>query len=198
MKKLNLKQIATSVCLFVSATLIMSCGTSKQAAHYSLNKIDKNYTCAHLENGATSKIKNEEAVTLTPANTATIIESSASINKNNAEVATAKIYSKKSVTKNHVAKQSINVLKNVASVVRVNKSNTASYQESVSKEQSLIKAFAAKPGKGVLILLAFLIPILAIYLHQGEVNKKFWIGLVLSLLFWVPAIVYALIVVTKK
>ena len=47
----------------------------------------------------------------------------------------------------------------------------------------------------VLVILAILLPPLAVYLHQGEINSKFWIALLLTLLFWLPGVIYALIVV---
>lgn len=47
----------------------------------------------------------------------------------------------------------------------------------------------------LLVILAILLPPLAVYLHQGEINSKFWISLILTLLFFIPGIIYALIVV---
>jgi len=47
----------------------------------------------------------------------------------------------------------------------------------------------------VLVVLSILLPPLAVYLHQGEINSKFWISILLTLLFWIPGVVYALIVV---
>ena len=47
----------------------------------------------------------------------------------------------------------------------------------------------------VLVILAILLPPLAVYLHQGEINTKFWIALLLTLLFFLPGVIYALIVV---
>ncbi|MEO5945807.1 MAG: YqaE/Pmp3 family membrane protein [Chitinophagaceae bacterium] len=69
-----------------------------------------------------------------------------------------------------------------------------------------IKAFkAAKKANGepstntlLLVILAILLPPLAVYLHEGEINNKFWISLVLTLLFWLPGVIYALIVVLGK
>jgi uncharacterized membrane protein YqaE (UPF0057 family) len=53
-------------------------------------------------------------------------------------------------------------------------------------------------NKVLLIVLAILLPPLAVYLHQGEINSKFWISLVLTLLFWIPGVIYALLVVTGE
>jgi len=58
----------------------------------------------------------------------------------------------------------------------------------------------------LLLILAILLPPLAVYLHQGEFNTKFWITLILWLLGWVfwgalawvpalPAIIYAILVI---
>lgn len=47
----------------------------------------------------------------------------------------------------------------------------------------------------LLVILAILLPPLAVYLHEGEINTKFWISLLLTILFWIPGVIYALIVV---
>jgi len=44
-------------------------------------------------------------------------------------------------------------------------------------------------------ILAILLPPLAVGLHEGGINNRFWISVLLSLLFWLPGIIYALIVV---
>ena len=50
----------------------------------------------------------------------------------------------------------------------------------------------------LLVILAILLPPLAVYLHEGEINSKFWIDLLLTLLFYLPGMIYALIVVLSK
>jgi uncharacterized membrane protein YqaE (UPF0057 family) len=71
----------------------------------------------------------------------------------------------------------------------------------VKKEFKLYKK-DKKAGKGskveqiVLIILAILLPPLAVYLHQEEINAKFWISLLLWFLFILPGVIYALLVVT--
>ncbi|HLF46966.1 MAG TPA: YqaE/Pmp3 family membrane protein [Chitinophagaceae bacterium] len=50
----------------------------------------------------------------------------------------------------------------------------------------------------VLIILAVLLPPLAVYLHQGEINGKFWISVLLTILFFLPGVIYALLVVTDN
>jgi len=48
----------------------------------------------------------------------------------------------------------------------------------------------------LLIVLAILLPPLAVYLHQGEINVKFWLSILFWFLFIIPGIIYALLVVT--
>jgi uncharacterized membrane protein YqaE (UPF0057 family) len=55
-----------------------------------------------------------------------------------------------------------------------------------------------KVDQVVLIILAILLPPLAVYLHQGEVNGKFWLSLLLWFLFILPGVIYALLVVTDS
>ena len=59
---------------------------------------------------------------------------------------------------------------------------------------------ASKPSTNqlLLVILAIILPPLAVYLHEGEINKKFWIDLLLTLLFFLPGVIYALIVVLGK
>jgi uncharacterized membrane protein YqaE (UPF0057 family) len=72
-----------------------------------------------------------------------------------------------------------------------------------------IKAFKAAKKRGedpgtntiLLAILAILLPPLAVYLHQGEFNAKFWISLLLCFLafvtffLWIVPVVFALLVV---
>ncbi|MFY7652371.1 MAG: YqaE/Pmp3 family membrane protein [Chitinophagaceae bacterium] len=50
----------------------------------------------------------------------------------------------------------------------------------------------------LMVIIAILLPPLAVYLHQNEINSKFWLSLLLTLLFWLPGVIYALIVILNK
>ena len=54
---------------------------------------------------------------------------------------------------------------------------------------------AAETDQVLLAILAILLPPLAVYLKEEEVNSKFWISLILTLLFWIPGVIFALLVV---
>jgi uncharacterized membrane protein YqaE (UPF0057 family) len=76
-------------------------------------------------------------------------------------------------------------------------------KERTKKIKSLIKSYKAdkKAGKEastntlLLVILAILLPPLAVYLHEGTINNRFWISLLLTILFWLPGVIYALIVI---
>jgi uncharacterized membrane protein YqaE (UPF0057 family) len=55
---------------------------------------------------------------------------------------------------------------------------------------------SAKVDMVLLIILAILLPPLAVYLHQGEINGKFWLSILLWFCFILPGVIYALLVVT--
>lgn len=65
------------------------------------------------------------------------------------------------------------------------------------KEFKLEKQAGSEPStnKLLLVILAILLPPLAVYLHEGVINGKFWLDLLLTLLFFLPGVIYALIVV---
>ena len=57
---------------------------------------------------------------------------------------------------------------------------------------------ASRVDQIVLIILAILLPPLAVYMHQEEINGKFWLSLLLWFLFILPGVIYALLVVTDS
>ena len=73
----------------------------------------------------------------------------------------------------------------------------------VKEVKKAVKEFKAKKRAAepittntlLLVIIAILLPPLAVYLHQGEINSKFWIALLLTLLFYLPGLIYALVVI---
>ena len=66
----------------------------------------------------------------------------------------------------------------------------------VKKELKSFRKQKSADEKTILyVILAILLPPLAVYLHQEAINTKFWISLILTLLFWVPGVIYSLLVV---
>ena len=66
------------------------------------------------------------------------------------------------------------------------------------KQLKAQKRKAAEPivtNQLLLVIITILLPPLGVYLHQGEINSKFWISLLLTLLFYIPGLIYSLVVV---
>ena len=59
------------------------------------------------------------------------------------------------------------------------------------------RAGKAEPSDNTVLLciLAVLLPPLAVYLSQGQINTKFWISILFTICFWVPGVIYAFIVI---
>jgi uncharacterized membrane protein YqaE (UPF0057 family) len=82
-------------------------------------------------------------------------------------------------------------------------------KERIKSVKALLKEYKAKKNAGddpstnqlLMVILAILLPPLAVYLHEKEFNTKFWISLILTLLvifsffLWIIPVLYALLVV---
>ncbi|HKZ67796.1 MAG TPA: YqaE/Pmp3 family membrane protein [Chitinophagaceae bacterium] len=92
------------------------------------------------------------------------------------------------------AKSAVNEFKNLSKKEKKARIKDAKKE---LKAYKAAKRAGAEPSTNTLLLviLAILLPPLAVYLHQGEINSKFWISLLLTLLFWLPGVIYALIVI---
>jgi len=91
-------------------------------------------------------------------------------------------------------RSAINEFKNLSK--RERKSRIREAKKEVKAYKAARKAgTASQPETWVLVLLAILLPPLAVYLHQGEINSKFWISILLTLLFWIPGVIYAFLVI---
>ena len=88
-------------------------------------------------------------------------------------------------------------LKEFRSLSRVDRKMRIANAKTALKEYKAAKKAGAEPSTNTLLLviLAILLPPLAVYLHEGVINGKFWLDLLLTLLFFLPGLVYALIVV---
>ncbi|GAB4093488.1 YqaE/Pmp3 family membrane protein [Flaviaesturariibacter terrae] len=52
-----------------------------------------------------------------------------------------------------------------------------------------------KASTVVQVIVAILLPPLGVYLHEGVINSRFWIDLLLTLLFYLPGLIYALVII---
>ena len=69
----------------------------------------------------------------------------------------------------------------------------------IKEHKALVKEGRAKDGTLLLaVIFAILIPFVGVLIHEGRVTNHFWIALLLTLLGWLPGMIYALLVVTSS
>jgi uncharacterized membrane protein YqaE (UPF0057 family) len=110
------------------------------------------------------------------------------------------VESKKDSASAYVSKDDEAMVKNAVAAFK-----SLSKQEKkarIADAKQLMKNYKAEKAAGdastntvLLAILAILLPPLAVFLHENALNTKFWISLLLTLLFWIPGVIYALIVV---
>ncbi len=91
-------------------------------------------------------------------------------------------------------------LKEFMSLTRKERKERIKLAKAEIRNYKAMKKDVAEPSTNqlLLVILAILLPPLAVYLHEGTINNKFWLDLVLTLLFFIPGVIYALIVVLAK
>jgi len=73
----------------------------------------------------------------------------------------------------------------------------------IAEAKKAMKAYKEQKASGgevstntlLLVILAILLPPLAVALHEHGINGRFWLDLLLTLLFYLPGLIYALIVI---
>lgn len=79
-------------------------------------------------------------------------------------------------------------------------------KDRIAKVKTAIKNHKSKLKNGgsidddalLAIIFAILIPPIGVVLHENKVTTKFWISLLLTLIFWLPGMIYSLLVVTDN
>jgi len=92
-----------------------------------------------------------------------------------------------------------NAIESFKSLSKAERKSRIADAKALLKNYKADKATKASGDAGVstvlLAILAILLPPLAVYLHENAINTKFWISLLLYLLFWIPGVIYALFVI---
>jgi uncharacterized membrane protein YqaE (UPF0057 family) len=91
-----------------------------------------------------------------------------------------------------------------AAVNEFNSLSKAEKKNRISKVKSTIQQYKSNLKNGgniddnklLAIIFAILIPPVGVVLHENQVTTKFWISLLLTFLFWLPGMVYSVLVVT--
>ena len=91
----------------------------------------------------------------------------------------------------------MDALKEFKSLSRVERKMRLTEAKTAFKKYKAGKASGTEVSTNtiLLVILAILLPPLAVALHENAINGKFWLDLLLTLLFYLPGMIYALIVV---
>jgi uncharacterized membrane protein YqaE (UPF0057 family) len=103
-------------------------------------------------------------------------------------------------------KVALHILKNK---MNANEFGIGDNYASIPKKKSLIKKYSsiaeeknvgmnsslADEDELLEVIIAILLPPVAVYLHEDEIGDHFWIDLLLTILFYLPGIIYALYIV---
>ncbi|MFA6922933.1 MAG: YqaE/Pmp3 family membrane protein [Bacteroidales bacterium] len=187
----NLKILRTATLFSIAIMLFLSCGTIKNNdfSRQKYTNFSKGEAAVHI-NKVTKEKKDADLLCVVPENkevaeTAVIAdaEPSQSIATLVPEVKneTDKTINSINLIPGEIKKVKLNRVVSLVMKRHINKTNAASVAHS---DISAV----------LLVILAIIIPPLAVYLVRG-IGTPFWIDLVLTLLFWLPGIIYALFVV---
>jgi len=83
----------------------------------------------------------------------------------------------------------------VASRTSTHKAAKFTRAEKRQARKALLKALRDSDDKILHVILAIIFPPLGVALHEDDINSKFWICLLLTFLFYLPGLIYALIVI---
>lgn len=61
--------------------------------------------------------------------------------------------------------------------------------------RSYRKAGGSSVSRGICVLIAIFLPFIGVLVYENSVTVNFWISLILSFLFYLPGLIYALLVI---
>lgn len=91
-------------------------------------------------------------------------------------------------------------LPNRTSTSSVNTINKSNKPDQLKRYINLIKKRASEVDTDLafLIVLCVLLPFIAVLVKEGRASSRFWISLLLTALFWLPGVIYSLLVILQK
>jgi uncharacterized membrane protein YqaE (UPF0057 family) len=146
--------------------------------------VAKENTVANTENAVVAQeetVASTPAETTTPSTTTTQETPAVDAQATTTEKTTLAQTAKKPEVKTVAETKTSPVKKAVAKLNKVSKQNT-----SAGGDDNFVLA----------VIFAILFPCIGVLIWEGNITKHFWIALILTFLFWIPGIIYALLVVT--
>jgi uncharacterized membrane protein YqaE (UPF0057 family) len=199
---MNIKHLLKLLTVLLVSQLMLGCGSPEYyqfAAHKpeAFNKVKEKSPQVNEDKTAEptlAQIAIEAAAKNAADNTEPVLEASLDIKK------------QKFVPKSSLVKESLPASENIvteAEALAIAKERLANMSKTEKKDfKKHLKEAVKQDRRGsnasiVEIVLAILIPPLAVFLHDG-IGTSFWINIILTLLFVIPGIIHALLVVTDN
>jgi uncharacterized membrane protein YqaE (UPF0057 family) len=207
MKKLSLLMtiLSCSVLLLSSCSKIGSISVNKRHYRGGYNidiGSDNTVAASHRRVKTVSPINITEVNPEAASSTFDIAEERNSVSTEKATAATEPEISPKQIEKKkHNAKASNSIFyvskQSIATVRQIVKAEKLKKQmASMPDVNALSNSSSSNTPMWLLIVLCILLPPLAVGLKFG-IGNEFWISILLTLLFWIPGVIYALIKVTQ-
>lgn len=180
-----MKHVSYFLLVLISAAFLGSCSSSKYAGHIRNNDFGKDRSVVKekviSENQAISRMQEPAAAPLiqTEISSGSVPETGLQASTTSAPV----IFSRSVVNEKNVPVGEIKPLVKKAE------------KKQATKQHLMIHKKYSSAPLIVEVLLAILLPPVAVYLHDG-IGTSFWINILLTLLFFLPGVIHALLVVT--
>lgn len=195
------KIILSTVGLFTLSLFMVSCSSESDVlSSFSKRKYLKNFkeskTTLDKSNDNYTAKKTVQPIEINKADfviAKVVEENNPIITKNSATISYEEIVKIQSSTPKKVAKQ---IEKEYRNWDKFNRNYSTEFLAS-SKEYNYnsLNNSSARVNEIVLAILAIFIPPLAVFLFENSLSTNFWVDLLLTLLFWLPGIIFAFLVI---
>ena len=133
----------------------------------------------------------EKETTTTQVNQQTVVVASTN------ETPVENFVTTKITTQKTIQKDNTQLAANIATPVKTEKQQIKLDKKTLKNEIKKSKHSIAEEDTILYVILSIFIPPLAVYL-QRDLGKDFWINFILTLLFWLPGVIHALLITFGK
>lgn len=185
-KKLQLLSLAA----IVAAVVLQGCSSNRVASHIKRSDMVREKSVAKVYVPKTKIAKHEASIAAMPSLEAPLLATA----NTNTEILSSKQVNV--ITKSETSAMPVLVANASKKEMRQSIKAFAKNHKNISKTEN--NASVAGDDQLLEVICAIFIPPLGVYLHQDALDTKFIISLILTLLFFLPGVIYSLLVVFDK
>ncbi|WP_250419056.1 MULTISPECIES: YqaE/Pmp3 family membrane protein [Pontibacter] len=197
---MNIKSLLQLVLIFVAGQLFFACSSVKYY-EFAGNKQAPYYESKQKQEPATKPVETESLakIAIEAAEDKAVVKADAqkllASTESKVVAAPAKLAPVTNVAETAAANKTLAEAEALELVKERVASMTKAEKKELKKELREAMKQSGSRVSIVEVILAVLLPPLAVFLHDG-IGTSFWISIILTLLFWIPGVIYALLVVT--